>query len=93
MRSDVNPQGFDHYLERIPSCSNDYEVPERATLEMELNYLGRMFCFHIPVQQARDWGVEMTALERKTWISSKEFNHMRFAPVFDEIRALLGLLT
>jgi len=51
-----------------------------------------MFCFHIPTQQAQDWGVEMSALERKRWIPAKEFNHMRFAPVFNEIRALLGLL-
>jgi hypothetical protein len=89
----ANSQDFEHYLEKIPPCSNDYEVPERASLEMEIKYFGRMFCFHIPAQQAQDWGVEMTALERKTWIPAKEFNHMRFAPVFDEIRALLGLLT
>jgi hypothetical protein len=92
MRSEANPQGFEHYLEMIPPCGNDYEDPERATFEMEVNYFGRTFCFHIPVQQAQDWGAEMTALERKEWVPAREFNHMKFAPVFDEIEALLGLL-
>jgi hypothetical protein len=92
MRSDAKPQGFEHYLEMIPPCGNDYEDPERATLEMEINYLGRTFCFHIPVKQAQDWGVDMTALKRKEWIPAKEFNHMRFGPVFEEIHSLLGVL-
>jgi hypothetical protein len=93
MRSEGNSHNFEHYLERIPPCENDYEDAERATLEMDVRYLSRMFCFHIPVQQAQDWGVDMTALERKKSIPAKEFNHMRFAPAFDEIRALLGLLS
>lgn len=92
MRSDTDPKSFDHYLQLVPPCENDYEVAEQASLEMEVKYLGRIFCFHIPVRQAQDWGVQMATLERKTWIPSKDFNHMRFAPVFDEIRALMGLL-
>lgn len=92
MRNEATSHNFEYYLERIPPCENDYEVAERATFEMELNYLGRMFCFHIPVQQAQGWGVDMTALERKKFIPAKEFNHIRFTPVFDEIRSLLSML-
>ncbi len=92
MRSQPDSHNVEHYLEMIPPCGNDYEVAERSTLEMEVNYLGRMFCFHIPVPLALDWGVDMSVLERKKFIPSREFNHMRFAPVFDEIRVLLGLL-
>jgi hypothetical protein len=92
MRSDPDSKGFEHYLEMIPPCGNDYDDPDRATLEMEVKYLGRIFCFHIPLRQAQDWGVDSSLLERKQWIPSKEFNHIRFAPVFDEIRALLGIL-
>jgi len=43
MRGDANSQGFDHYLQKIPPCRNDYEVAERGAFEMEVRYLGRMF--------------------------------------------------
>ena len=65
---------------------------EKATVEMEIQYLGRVFNFHIPVEKTRDWDLDLNTLPRKAWISGKEFHHKLFLPIREEIQALLSLI-
>lgn len=44
-------------------CPQGLEVQEKVLIEMEVMYAARMFCFHIPTEKAKDWGVNMRALE------------------------------
>ncbi len=85
------PQGAVINLKKV-SYFQDPEVQEKFLIEMEVTYDGRIFCFHIPIEKAKDWGLNMIALSPKKWIPSREFNRQSFNEVFEEIKKLLGLV-
>ncbi len=82
---------YQTYRERA-SCSHGSELREDILIEMEIKYAGRIFCFHIPFDKTKDWGINIDALEQKEWLSSSEFNRANFKGVFEEIRLLLDLV-
>ena len=92
MRNDVAPKGFEYYLEQIPPCPRDFEISEKATIEMEITYFGRVFCFHVPADKIHDWCLDRDSIERKVFVSGKEFHHRIFRPIYEEIKVLLDLI-
>lgn len=92
MRSDPNHQGLDFYLERVEPCPMDTEVRGQSMVEMEMFYLGRIFCFHIPVDHMSAWGLDLSSLERKAWIPGEEFHRRMLAPLFEEMKVLLEMV-
>lgn len=85
------PQGAARSLRKV-SYSQDSEEQEKSLIEMEVTYEGRIFCFHIPIEKVKNWGLNMIALSSKKWIPSSEFNRQSFKEVFEEIQKLLGLV-
>jgi hypothetical protein len=72
-------------------CSHKPEIRKDILIEMEIRYAGQIFCFHIPFEKTKDWGINIHALEHKEWLSSREFNRENFKGIFEEIRLLLDL--
>jgi len=62
----------------------------RILIEMEITYRGRMFCLHIPIEKATNWGLNIMSLSSKEWVPSREFNRQFFKDVFEEIQQLIS---
>jgi hypothetical protein len=92
MRSSGGKTGFEYYLNQIPPCPDDVEIPERASLEMEVVYFGRLFCFHVPVDKMREWSIDVASLRTKDWIPARDFHHSQFKVLAEEIRLLTQLV-
>jgi len=72
-------------------CENN-NVQGKVLIEMEVTYEKQEFCFHIPLQKAKDWGLDMVELSSKDWIPSREFNRQFFKSVHEEIRQILSVV-
>ena len=92
MRADGNKQPFEYYLSQIQPTSNDIEVPGKATLEMLIEYKGRVWCFHIPEHLTSDWGVDTSKLKRKVWMNGRDFHAQQFQLIKKEAEELLSQL-
>ena len=89
LRSSFQSGEFGYFLGQIPLCSQDNEIPERGTLEMEVIYQGKKFCFHIPNEKAETWGVNISSLKPKAWIPAKEFHRQQYEMMMNDIQNLL----
>lgn len=92
MRKDNQKNPFEYYLSMVEPCSQDIEVPEKATIEIEINLDNRLFNFHIPQYKTTEWGVDISNLQRKDWISEKEFKRQQFQLAKAEINELMNIL-
>ena len=90
MRADGNKQPFEYYLSQIPPTSNDVEIPEKATIEMLIEYKGRVWCFHMPEHLTSDWGVDTSKLKRKVWMNGRDFHAQQFQLIKKEAEELLS---
>jgi hypothetical protein len=68
-------------------------VQETVLIEMEVTFAGRMYCFHIPHEKAKDWELDLMSLSARKWVPSREFNRQFFKDYFEEIRTLLDLVS
>jgi|LSQX01.1.fsa_nt_gb hypothetical protein len=89
MRNEFPRKPFEYYLSMVEPSEDDLEIPEKATIEMEVNFENRLFCFHIPVERTIDWDMDKNALPKKVWVSGKEFHRNQFLKAKKEINALL----
>lgn len=80
------PQERQQYDENTDLC-------ESTLIEMQVTHEGRMFCFHIPAEKVKDWGLNVTVLSFKKWIPSREFNRQFFKESFEKIQELLNLIS
>lgn len=92
MRADGNKLSFEYYLAQVKPCSDDIEIPEKATIEMLITYKGRTWCFHIPQNLIPDWKVNINNLERKVWMNGKDFHSQQFKQIKAEAESLLELI-
>lgn len=93
MRKDSNKQPFEYYLSQIETGPDDVEVPEKATIELVIECSGRAFSYHIPRAKTKDWPVDWNQVEKKVWISGKEFHKRKYAEMKKEIERLLTRVT
>lgn len=66
----------------------DYEVPEKALVEVTVECLGQEFSFHMPLDKITECGYVISSLERKVWINSTDFHHsllLKFEPHIKEL--------
>ena len=89
LRSSFQSGDFGYFLGQIPLCSQDNEIPERGTLEMEVIYRVKKFCFHIPNEKAETWGVNISSLKPKAWVPAKEFHRQQYEMMMNDIQNLL----
>lgn len=92
MRADGNNQPFEFYLAQIQPSAEDYEISEKATIEMNFKYEDRTWCFHIPVHLTSSWGVNVNTLKRKVWMNGRDFHSQQFQLIKAEAEALLSKL-
>jgi hypothetical protein len=90
MRSDYNKMPFEYYLSKIEPCDLDIEIPEKATVEMEVICENRQFCFHIPLNKTTGWNIDYETLSKKIWLSSKEFHRNQMKSIKNEINELMN---
>jgi hypothetical protein len=65
MRQNYFPAYSDYSPEGEQTAVNT-NVQEMILIEMEVAHAGLMYCFHIPIEKAKDWGLdEPTVLQRK----------------------------
>ena len=89
MRADNNRMPFEYYLSQLQPSVNDIEIPEKATIEMRIEYK-RFYSFHIPQHLISRWGLNINNLERKIWINDKEFHSRQFKLIKEEAKVLLS---
>lgn len=92
MRADGNKQSFEYYLAQVKPYSEDIEIPEKATIEMLITYIGRTWCFHIPQRLVSDWKLVISQLKRKVWMNGKDFHSQQFMLIKAEAEHLLTLI-
>ena len=92
MRSDTEHKPFEYYLSLVEPGPGDIEVPDKATVEFEIECRGMEFSFHQPVGWYIAQGGDVNGLEKKAWISATEFHHSilesyekKLKGIFDEI--------
>ncbi len=85
MRADIDKKPFEYYLSMVEPCSQDIELPEKATIEIEINCEKRVFCFHIPQYKTTEWNLDINTLPKKVWISGKEFHRKQLITISNEI--------
>ncbi len=90
MRSDYNKMPFEYYLSKIEPCDLDIEIPEKATVEMEVICENRQFCFHIPLNKTTGWNIDYETLSKKIWLSSKVFHRNQMKSIKNEIDELMN---
>lgn len=73
--------------------SGNSNMKETILIEMQVTHAGQMFCFHIPFEKIKDWGLSVMALNTKKWVPSREFNRQFFRGIFEEIKKLLDLIS
>lgn len=88
MRKDTNPQPFEYYLSQIERSTEDIELPEKATVELEIECGGQTFSFHIQQQKTLEWGLNLNKMKEKVWISNKEFQKNYYKKMKEEIERL-----
>jgi len=92
MRNDIEKNPFEFYLHQVELCSQDIEIKEKATIELEIISENRMFSFHIPLANTAKWDIDMKSVQNKNWISGKEFHRNQFKKLKEEIAELLDIL-
>lgn len=90
MRKDSNKQPFEYYLSQIEPGPDDIVIPEKATVELVIECSGRTFIYHIPRTKTKDWPIDWSQLEKKVWISGKEFHKRKYNKLKMEIERLMG---
>ncbi|HTN69442.1 MAG TPA: hypothetical protein VLZ33_08260 [Dysgonamonadaceae bacterium] len=89
MRSDDQWRPFEYYLSSVEPCSDDIEMTEKATIEVEITYQNRIFSFHTPINKIEDWELDIDQLPRKAWLSGKEYHREKFEKVKVELNELM----
>ncbi|HZJ80736.1 MAG TPA: hypothetical protein VFC69_09210 [Dysgonamonadaceae bacterium] len=89
MREDDKWRPFEHYLSLVEPCSDDVEITEKATIDVEINYQDRVFNFHIPLNKMPDWDINIDELPRKAWLSGQEFRREQFNKIKVELNELM----
>ncbi len=92
MRSDNSKMPFEYYLSKIEPCELDIEIPEKATIELEIICENRLFCFHIPLNKTMEWNLDYKTLSKKVWISGKEFHRNQMKSIKYEISELIKMI-
>ena len=92
MRSDNKKKPFEYYLSKVEASEYDIEIQEKATIELEIICKNRLFSFHIPQKKTLSWGLDYNSMEKKTWISGKEFHKNQMNSIKKEINELMDKL-
>lgn len=90
MRADDTWRPFEYYLSKVGPGENDIEITEKATIEVEVTYEGRLFSFQVPLNKTIDWDLDIDQLPRKAWLSGKEFHREKFGKIKVELNDLMG---
>lgn len=90
MRQDGSKYPFEYYLSQVEPSEYDYEVPEKALVEVTVECLGQEFSFHMPLDKITECGYVISSLERKVWINSTDFHHSQLLKFEPHIKELLS---
>lgn len=90
MRQDGSKYPFEYYLSQVEPSASDYEVPEKALVEVTVECLGQEFSFHMPPDKITECGYVISSLERKVWINSTDFHHNQLLKLEPRINELLS---
>lgn len=90
MRQDGSKYPFEYYLSQVEPSEYDYEVPEKALVEVAVECLGQEFNFHMPLDKITECGYVISSLERKVWINSTDFHHSQLLKFEPHIKELLS---
>lgn len=89
MRADDTWRPFEYYLSMVEPCEDDVEISEKATIEVEITYEGRVFSFLVPLTKTLDWDLDIDQLPRKAWLSGKDFHREKFGKIRAELSELM----
>ena len=89
MRESDEWRPFKYYLSLIEPSSEDTEVTEKATIEVEIVYNDRIYSFHTPQDKAQEWGLDIEQLPRKSWLSGRDYYKERFDKIKVELNELM----
>lgn len=89
MREDEKWRPFEYFLSLVEPTSDDVEVTEKATIEVEVTYQDRDFSFQIPINKMPDWDLDIDQLPRKSWLSGKEYHRDKFTTIKFELNELM----
>lgn len=89
MRADDTWRPFEYYLSMVEPSEDDIEITDKATIEVEVTYDGRLFSFHVPLAKTANWDIEVDELPRKAWLSGKEHHREKFGKIKVELNELM----
>ena len=89
MRGDDTWRPFEYYLAIVGPSKHDIEITEKATIEVEITYDGRVFSFLVPLTKTIDWNLDIDELPRKAFLSGKEFHREKFSKIKLELNELM----
>lgn len=78
MRKSSDKQPFEYYLAQIEPCEYDVEVPEKATVMVNISCMEQQYSFHMPVNIVSECGVDISGLPKSVWINSRDFHHQQY---------------
>ena len=90
MRADNNRYPFEWYLSQVEPSLYDYEIKEKATVEIVIEYMGIQFSFHQPLIWMEERGIDIQQLPKKAWISADDFNRSFLVESTNAISKLLN---
>lgn len=92
MRKSFEKQPFEYYLAQIEPCGYDIEIPEKATVMVNISCMEQQYSFHMPVDVISECGVDVSGLPRSVWINSRDFHHQQFIKESEAAENLLKIL-
>jgi len=93
MRKNGNKMPFEYYLSKVKPSLHDIEIKEKATVEMEIEYINTHFSFHIQAMKVKDWDIDINDIPKKVWISNKDYRKTRLNDFKKEVNSLMKYLT
>ena len=57
----------------LPVCTEDVYIYEKSSIEMDVEYEGYFFQFHIPIEKTTDWNYNPKTIVEKKWIPDSEY--------------------
>ena len=92
MRRDGNKYPFEYYLGQIEPEKEDIEIPDKATIEIEISCMNQTFSFHQPLPWIEQIGIDTTNIPKKTWMNAETFHHTMLETMKTEIEGLFAEL-
>ena len=89
MREDEEWRPFKHFLSMVEPSSEDVEVVEKGTIEVEVTCQNRVFSFQVPIDKTEDWNLNIDELPRKEWVSGKDLHREQFNKIKFELNDLM----